>query len=320
MKKYLVILVVGMLVFTLSFSYYGVVSAQKVQLSLATGSTGGTYYPMGGGIAKLTNKYYPDLQMTAESTGASFENIKLLNSGQVDFAIMETGIAYLAYAGEEMMEESYDNLRFVGSLWYNGMHLMVREGSGINSVEDLKGKAVAVGGPGSVGVFASQIWLKAYDMSFADVDERLIPYSEGAAGVRDGNINATFAAGGVPIAAAIDLSSSVDIKFLSLDPELEDKVKEEHPYYSVTVTPAGTYRGQDEDIYGIGVKNALFASAETPEDVVYKITKLLYEHTDELAEVHKAGEQVNFEEALEGQAIPIHPGAEKYYKERGLID
>lgn len=286
------------------------------QLSLVTGGTGGTYYPLGGEMAKVINKE-ADVNISAQSSGASVENLQTIQKGQADIAFTQTDIASYAANGELMFSNGkVKNLKAIGTLYPETIQIVTLNGNGIKSVADLKGKSVSVGAPGSgVEANAKQV-LEIYGMTFDDIDAKHLAFDESTDGIQDGNIDAAFMTAGAPTGAVDALSATKKVNILPIP---EDKVKAlqaKYPFYSIDKIPAGTY-GLAADVPTAAVKAMLVASSDLDKDTVYTITKALFDNVDKLTNAKKSF--ISAENALDGIGIDLHPGAEKYFKEKGLL-
>jgi TRAP transporter TAXI family solute receptor len=299
----------------------GAAIAAPVQfISIATGGTGGTYFILGSGMAKIIEKYVPNVKVSVESTAASTENIRLIAAKKVQFAIVMPDGAYFGYyGGREFKDTKYPNLRSVMAGHTSPMHFMVRANSGIKSLADLRGKRVALSAPGSTAVFMAESALEAYGLPKKDYKPMLLSYTEQADALRDGTIDMACIFAGAPASAALDLCTTHDITFLSVGPEEMKKVLKVHPYCKPIVIKAGTYRGQNADVQTFATSSILITYAELEPELVYTVAKAILEHTPELKEVHPQGAEYDLADAAEGVAIPLHPGAAKYLMEKGVL-
>lgn len=311
-----VVVVIGLLSVGLGT---GMASSPKF-VSIATGGTGGTYFIIGSGMAKVIEKYVPGLKVSVESTAATTENVRLIAGKKVQFAIAMPDGAYFGYhGGREFKETKYPNLRAVMAGHSSPMHFMVRSNSGIRSLRDLKGRRVALSAPGSTAVFMAESTLEAYGLSKQDYKPLLLSYAEQANALRDGAIDMACIFAGAPASAALDLCTTHDITFLSVGPEEMKKVLKAHPYCKEFVIKGGTYRGQTDDIKTFATLSILITYAELGEDLVYEVSKAILEHSAELRSVHPQAAEYNFENTARGMPIPLHPGAAKYLTEKGVI-
>jgi uncharacterized protein len=285
------------------------------RLSIVTGGTGGTYYPLGGEMAKIIGEEL-NIEANSQASGASVENMQLIQDGDADIAFTQTDIASYAAEGKEMFKEKVDQIAGIGTLYPETIQIVTLKDSGIKSVEDLKGKKVSVGAPGS-GTFANaeQI-LKVHGMTMEDLEAQHLSFDESAEGIQDGNIQAAFITAGTPTGAVEALSATNPVTIVPIS---DDKIKElmdEYPYYIEDVVKSGTYK-LDQDVKTVAVLSMLTVRKDMDEDSVYKITKAIFENTDKIS--HAKGKLIKAEKAVEGMGIDFHPGAKKYFKEKGIL-
>ncbi|PLR79093.1 C4-dicarboxylate ABC transporter substrate-binding protein [Bacillus sp. V3-13] len=286
-------------------------------VTIATGGTGGVYYPLGGGIAEILESEL-DITATAQVTGASVENMQLLSKGDVQVSFTQNDIADYAVNGTEVFKEKLNGISAISTLYPEIIQLVVAADSDINSIEDLKGKKVSVGAPGSGNEANSKQILKAAGLSYDDIEEELKSYADSADSFKDGLIDAMFVTSGVPNASVSDIAVTKGVRVVSLDDDVISKLKEEYPFFIDEVVPKGSYDGQEEDAKTVAVLAALTVNSDLSEDFVYKLTKAIYENLDTLGAKHDKGKEIKLDTALEGLTIPVHPGAEKYFKEKGI--
>lgn len=296
-------------------------SSKVFNMSISTGATSGTYYPLGTAIASVVSNAGIGVNMTAESTSGSIENARLIGQKQTEIGFVESLIADWAYNGKEMFkDQKVENIRGLVALYPNTIQTVVKKKSGIKSYKDLKGKKVAVGIQGSSSPMAMQVVLESYGMSMNDIKPQYLAYGPSMELLKDDQVDAVMVDAGAPNSAIIDISTQHDISILSIDPDNIRKIKEKYPYFSdPVIIPKGTYKGVDEDIVTTGSLATLCVRADLPEDVVYNITKTIFEKKEEIAKVHEKGNSINLDTAINGISIPLHPGAEKYYKEMGIL-
>jgi len=293
---------------------------QKKNISISTGATSGTYYPLGTAIAKtLTDAGI--VNATAESTGGSVENARLISQKQTEIAFVESMIADWAVNGKEVYKDKkIDNIRGLISLYPNTIQTVVKAKSGIKSYSDLKGKKVAVGIQGGSSPLAMQAVLESYGLSMNDIKPQYLAYGPSMELLKDDQVDAVMVDAGAPNSAIIDISTQHQIRILSIDAENVKKIKQKYPFFADPVTiPKGTYKGFDEDFTTTGSLAALFVRADLPDEMVYNIIKTIVEKRDDIAKVHEKGKTINLQTATNGISIPFHPGAEKYYREKGVL-
>ncbi|MDR9794545.1 TAXI family TRAP transporter solute-binding subunit [Aeribacillus pallidus] len=285
-------------------------------LSILTGGTGGTYYPLGGSMAQIISEE-TDFNANAQSSGASAENMQALKNGEADIAFSQTDIAAYALNGELMFKDNkVDNVKAIGTLYPETVQIITTKDSGIHSVEDLKGKSVSVGAPGSgVNANAQQI-LEIHGLSFDDIKAQSLSFDESTDGIQSGSIDAAFITAGTPTAAVESLSAQNEVKVIPIADDKIQELMEKYPYYAEDTVPKGTYK-IPEDVKTVAVKAMLVVRDDMPEDDVYAITKAIFENTDKIT--HAKGKLIKAETALDGIGdLPLHPGAEKYFSEKGV--
>lgn len=296
------------------------VFAQQRFLTIATGGTAGTYFPLGGALADIWNKNIPKMNATAQSTGASIANINLLKGGNVDVIFTQNDVANYSYNGTELLkDQAYKNLRGMACLYNETIQLVALESSGIKTLADLRGKRVSVGAAGSGTEANARQILEAAGITYNDIKVQYLSFGESASNMKDGNIDAAFNTAGVPTAAIQDLSVSKKMVLVPVDKEVANKLMAKYPFYAVQVIPAGTYQGQTQSVTTVAVKSMLAVSSKMPADLVYELLKTMFDNTDRLIAAHAQGKNIKLETALEGMSIPLHPGAEKFYKEKGIL-
>lgn len=301
----------------------GVLAQERVFFGIATGGTGGTYYPLGGMLAQLISNTaeLPDrrLSATAETGNASVANAKLLGRGSIESAFVAADVLDAAYKGTNQFDgEALTNLRAIGALYPETVQLVVRADSGIESVADLKGKSVSSGSPGSGQWQLLGDLLAVYGIAREDVNEDYSSFSQSVDKIKDGNLDASLITAGAPTSSVTDLANGHDIRIVPLSgPEIA-KLQETQPYYANAILPANTYKGQDKDVETLAVRAIWATHEDVPEDIIYAVTKALYENTETLGQVHPKGKEISLDRALESVSVPVHPGAQKYYDEHGV--
>ncbi|MGE1165230.1 TAXI family TRAP transporter solute-binding subunit [Peribacillus simplex] len=285
-------------------------------LSLLTGGTGGTYYPLGGQIGKIISDK-TKAKITPQTSGASAENMETLRAGEAEIAFSQTDIAAYALEGKEMFDgKPIDNIQAISSLYPETVQIVTTAKSGIKSVEDLKGKKVSVGAPGSGAYINAMQILEIHGLTEKDIKGQNLSFDESTEGIQAGSIDAAFITAGTPTGAVDALSVQNDIIIL---PIAEDKIQElvkKYPYYAEDTIPSGTYKIKS-DVKTVAVKAMLVVTKDLDEDLVYEMTKAVYDNTDKIT--HAKGKFITAETALEGLGdMEIHPGAAKYFKEKGV--
>jgi hypothetical protein len=294
---------------------------QNITLSIATGPTGGVYYPLGGGMANILSKYIPGFSATAESTAGSIANLQFLNTGKADVAFTMADAMWDAYKGQEKFQGKAVNVRALMVLYPNRFHVVTLEGLGIDKIADLKGRRVSTGPPTSgTEVKTNRVLIASGLDPDKDIIRERLTVQESANALKDRKIDAFFWSGGVPTAAVTDLAATpgIKIKLIEHAEVVEVLNKKYGPLYVRDVIPAKSYPGQDKDVQIATIWNVLVASDKIPDEVAYNIVKTIFDKHDELVRVH--GEARNFDLKYQTNAaavIPFHPGAAKYFRERG---
>lgn len=283
-------------------------------VNIASGGTGGTYYPLAGAMATIWQDAIKGMNASAQTTGASVANVNLLREDKADVIFVQNDIAYYAVNGLEMFKDkAFPNLRGMATLYPETCQLIVLVESGIKSVADLRGKKVAVGAAGSgVEANARQI-MAAAGITYADIQPQYLSFNEASSNLKDGNIDAAFVTAGHPTAAVQDISATKAIAVVSIGDDLANKLMSQYPFYTKTVIPAGTYRGVDANVSTVAVKAMLAVSDKLESDVVQKMLKSLFENNDRLSAAHRMGAMVTKATARDGMSLPLHQGAEKFY-------
>ena len=300
------------------------VAQQRLFFGIATGGTGGTYYPLGGMLAQLiSNKATVDgkkISATAEAAGASVGNAQLLGKKEIESAFVAADILDAAYNGTgQFAAAPLKNLRALGALYPETVQLITRADTGINSVKDLKGKSISSGSPGSGQYQLLTDLLKAHGMTRADVKEDLSSFTQAVDKIKDGNLHATLITAGVPTAAVTDFAQSHALKVIPLSgPEIAELQKQQ-PFYASVPLPANTYKGQAAAVPTLAVMAVWTSHDGVPDNVAYEVTKALYENVAIMGQVHVQGKNIALGTATAVGNAQIHPGALKYFKEKGIV-
>ena len=298
------------------------VAQEKLNLAIATGGTGGVYYPLGGGMAAVLSKHVPGMQATAEVTGGSVANLQLIGTGKPYIGLSMADAGQDAYRGENKFSGNKVPLRTLMVMYPNRMHVVTIEGKGIAKMADLKGKRVSTGSPGSATEVMGFRVIEAAGLDKdRDMKRERLGVAESVNALKDGKIDAFFWVGGLPTAGVTDLASTPGTKIKLVDhaftvPAMNKKYGQ---LYIEDVIPKATYRGMDDDNKNATVWNILVAHENLSNEAAYNIVKAIFEKRDDLIAVHK--EAANFKLENQKQAaspIPYHPGAAKYFAERGV--
>ena len=296
-------------------------SAGAHYLSIATGGTGGVYYPYGGGLAKVLNDNLPGIRATAEVTAASVDNLKLIRDGGADVAFVLADSLADAVAGRGAFDGRPVPVRSLAVLYSNYTHLVTVAGSGVGSVGDLRGKVVSTGAPGSgTEVIATRVLRAAGLDPDRDVTRQGLGASESAGALKDGKIAAFFFSGGLPTAAVQDLAhtAGITIRLLPTADAIPALRRDYGELYFPLEVPASAYRGQDAPVSVVGVSNVLVVNASMPEPLARDITRLLIEKRAELVTIHPEARHLSPATAAATSPAPFHPGAVAFYREQGV--
>ena len=297
-------------------------AAQAQNISIATGGTGGVYYPMGGGLAAILSKYVPGMQATAEVTGGSVDNLKLIETGKPYVGFSMADAALDAAKGEDKFKGKKVPIKTLAVLYPNRMHVVTVEGKGISKFTDLKGKHVSTGAPGSATeVMAFRLIEAAGLDKDKDMKRERLSAAESANALKDGKIDAFFWVGGLPTAAVTDLANTPGNKLKLIDhadlvPAMNKKYGN---LYVEDVIPKAIYKGMETDNKQATVMNILVAHESMDDKTAYNIVKTMFEKKAELVVVHKESENIKLEnQKAAASPVPFHPGALKYYAEKGI--
>jgi len=298
------------------------VSAQQgSRISITTGGTGGVYYPLGGGMANILSKYIPGLQATAEVTGGSVDNLKLIGAGKSEVAFSMVDTAWDAAQGVDKFKDAKVNARTLMVLYPNRMHVVTVDGTGITKLSDLKGKRVSTGSAGSgTEIMATRI-LEAVGIDpKKDLKVERLGAAESVNAIKDRKIDAFFWVGGVPTAAVTDLAATPGTRVRLLDhSEALDAMNRKYgPLYVKGIIAPSSYQGMDKPVENIDVWNILVTSDKMSDQMAYDIVKTLMEKKPELVAVHKEAQNIDLKYQKIGSPIPYHPGAKKYFEEQGI--
>jgi TRAP transporter TAXI family solute receptor len=296
----------------------GAPAMAQQQLSIATGGTGGVYYPMGGGLAEVINNNIEGYSATAEVTGASVENMGLIATGDADLAIALADTVLQAQTGTGRFEgQQLEMIRGLASMYANMVQIVALEGSGITSLSDLVGKRVSIGAPGSGTEVNAAAILEANGITYDDIEEQRLNFNETADALANGDIDAGFWSVGAPTSSILNLSTTNDVVIIELSAEEMAAAIEADPVMAMTTLAGGTYTGVDEDVAVLGVPNVLVVSSEMSDDLAYALTRAMYDNIADLQAVHPAANETTVEFTMSATPVPLHPGALRYYEEIG---
>ena len=291
-------------------------------LSIATGGTGGVYYPYGGGIAKVLNESLPGIRASAEVTSASVDNLKLIRDNKADIAFTTADALADAARGRGAFERAPVRAMALAALYVNYAHLVTLRSSGVQRIADLKGRVVSVGSPGSGGEVTALRLLEAAGLDPSkDITRQGLGVTESAGALKDGKIDAFFWNGGVPTPALQDLaySQGVDMRIVSTAAALPELRSVYGDIYLAGEVPAGVYRGVDAPVALLGMMNLLVVNEAMDEQLAYDVTRVLFERQPELAAIHPEARKLSLKTATTGSPVDFHAGAVRFYRAQGVI-
>jgi len=297
----------------------GAASAKAEFINILTGGTAGVYYPLGVALAKIYGDKIDGARTQVQATKGSVENLNLLQAGKGEFALTLGDSLKLAWAGDADagFKAPLDKLRGIAAVYPNYIQIVASKESGIKTLADLKGKSLSVGAPKSGTELNTRAILAAAGMSYKDLGKtEYLPFAESVELIKNRQLDATLQSAGLGVASIRDLATSVPIEVVAVPADLVGKLGA--PYVGTKI-PAGTYTGQTADVATVAVVNFAVTHSGVSEETVYQMTKQMFENLQGLVAAHKAAADIKIEKALEGMPVPLHPGAERYYKEKGLM-
>jgi hypothetical protein len=293
-------------------------SGRRVRLIIGTGGVAGSYYPTGGALARVWTKYIDNVSVSAQSTGASIENTRLLEDGEIELGLTQTDLAEYAINAQHMFRTPSKHLTTIASLFAEHIMIFVDRDSDIKSVADLKGKRVSVGSQGSGGLVNSQQIFSLWGITFDDIRPLYLTNVDAVDRMKDGLLDAIFVTTASPNAAFQDLAISRNVRLLGFSDDDLARIRQEFPFFKDIVIPAGTYQGQEQDIKTVAVRAVLAVRDDLDEEIVYNLTKVLWENKKELSDMMVKLSEMDPEDPVQGITIGVHPGAVRYYKEKGV--
>lgn len=292
----------------------------SANVKLATGGNTGTYYAFGTALGQILGPK-AGVNFNIQSTGASKANIQLISGKEVNMAIVQNDVMDYAFNGTDLFaaDGAVKGFSAMAGLYAEVVQIVADPNAGIETIADLKGKSVSVGDAGSGVEFNAKQILEAYGLTFTDIQKQNLSFSASADAFKDDKIDAFFCTAGAPTTAIMDLVTTKAIKLLGVEADKADQLKAAHPFYTTYEIAGGTYKGVDQAVTTLAVKATIIVSDELAEDTVYKLTKALFENKADIANAHAKGKELDAAYAVEGISIPFHKGAEKYYKEIGVL-
>lgn len=298
---------------------------KEYRINIATATTGGVYYPLGNTLAQIWSKNVPGVRAAAQATAGTPQNIELMQNKEVDIAFGQNGIAYYAYTGTGTYAgKSVTNIRGMLALYPNVMHVVAAKNAKITTVADFQGKRVVPGAVASATEINSREIFGAFGLNYrseagaTNLTADYVGYNEAADLMKDGHVQGAQIAGGLPTAAVMDVMSSGVAELLSLGDAEIKAIVDKYPWYFPITIPANTYPNQPNAIKTVAVSNMLIVRADLDDELVYNLTKAVYEYSADFVAGHQAAKDATLENSMSGMIIPVHPGAAKYFKEKGI--
>ena len=286
---------------------------------LATGGPGGAYYPFGGVMAKILNSKIPGMNVTAQATGGSAENVRLVNEGEAALAIVQSDTLDFAFNAKETFKEKLTRMAALAVLYPEVVHVVVREDGRISRFDHLKGKKIGVGAPGSGNEANFRQISDIHGLKIEDVKVQYLSFTQSVELFKNKQIDGFIATAGIPNTAVMDIASQHNIRIISIADDKAALIVKKYPFLRRFTLPAQTYKNQTGPVKTVAVSAVLIANADVKEDVAYTMVKTLFESQNDLAAAHAKGKELNLKTAASGVSIPFHPGAARFYMEKGLM-
>ena len=313
MKRLLTILFICIV-----FAFAGQATAKTNFISIGTGGTGGIYYPYGGGVAEIWSKHVKDVKAVAEVTGASVENVKLAHKGETVVGEVMGDVAEAGFNGTGKFKDKKHDIKTLAIMYPNLLQVVTLKKSGITNIEQVKGKQISTGSPGSGTNFMAEAVFKALAVPLDSYKDSRLSFTESANALRDGTIEVGIWSVGPGTSSILDLATTHDIHIIAFTPEQTQKILGSNKNYSSVELAGGLYRGVDNPVVTIGVWNVMICQASLETDMVYNLAKALFENNDYLQKIHPSAAYTTPENAVKYSPIPLHPGTVKYLKEKGV--
>lgn len=289
------------------------------RLAMGTGGVAGMYFPLGAAMAKIVGTSAPGLEISVQSTGASGENLRLIQSRDLDLAFVQNDLAHAAHRGEPPFPFPFTGLRAIASLYPECLHVMAGRESGIATPFDIKGKRVSVGVKGSGNEANCRQIFEFYGLSYENTVPAFLPYGETASKFVQGEIDALVFTIGTSNPVIDAIHSGRAIRFVPIDGAERDAIIAKYPYFTKASLAAGSYPGLDEAVETISVRAMLITHKDVPEETVYAVTKAIFDNLDKLRDTFAKADGFDAEKYGDGVTIPLHPGAERYFREKGVV-
>lgn len=296
-------------------------NGEILDIEFSTATTTGNFYPLGAALANIWNEQIPGIKVASQASDGSVQNINLMQQGDIKMGLSTLGVLYNAYHGKDQFEgREYKDVRVVSTLFADAAQVIVTEDSGIESVEELVGQPFVPGAPGSGAKSLSDEIFEAYDMTVEDIEAEFVGYSQAADLLRNGKIVGAQVMSALPTSAAIEMLSTTNSKIIDLTDEAIKRLTEKNDWLVEFTIPADMYDELDKDIKTVAQPSVLIVSKDMPDDIVYELAKTMWENLEPLHDTIAATQTMEIENAATGIAdIPLHPGAEKYYEEQGVL-
>ncbi|MGD8291312.1 MAG: TAXI family TRAP transporter solute-binding subunit [Desulfobacterales bacterium] len=312
------IILIGIVTLCSILMITGPAMARTQFISIGTGGTGGIYYPYGGGVAEIWTKYVKDVRAVAEVTGASVENVKLAHKGETVIGEVMGDVAVAGYQGLSKFKGKKHKILSMAIMYPNLLQVVTMKKSGITNIEQIKGKKISSGSPGSGTNFMAETVFKALGIPLDSYKDSRLSFTETANALRDGTIDVGVWSVGPGTSSILDLATTHDIHILTFTSEQQQKILAANKEYSAVDLAGGVYRGVDKPVPTIGVWNVMICQESLDTDLVYNLVKALYEHQDYLIKIHPSAAYTTGENAVKYSPIPLHPGTVKYLQEKGI--